>query len=411
VMEAPAASSSAASRSASSSSSSVLRAAAAVVSAGTHSFAGMTVVEDVATAICAVKGAVAGDAFATALVSRVLPNTALEFFRKFSESSFVGAIAKTEASRVPSTDNVTTEEEAKAVDGMQKALTKAVEGMRFNALLHSGTVAEAVRLANCSWEGAPLTHYIRPMEAALTLRDWEVSSMKRHQYGLVPVIAADRQWYCKCGHAVTEGHNHTCLRIRGPATFHRHQCVVMALADVAERECGLIISFTPRVYADVKDKDEDSYVVPDITFSGRDFKLAIDVSAVYGESTSYLPAEIKDRWSEIDIRRSGAVEAREGHKKRHYANLPESGECEFMPFVFESHGGLGQSAIAVIDRLAEYGAQPPRVTEAEMKGYIKRIVAVAIQRGNAGLDSVAREKQAGSYGAAVARGMVAGRLD
>ena len=229
--------------------------------------------------------------------------------------------------------------------------------------------------------------------------------MKRHQYGLMPIIAADRVWFCKCGHAVDAGHNHTCNRVRGPATFHRHQCVVHALIDVATHDCGLMVETTPRVYSELKNRDENDYVIPDIVFNCNEFRLAIDVSGVYGESASYLPQKFKAGLSECELR-GGAVLIREMAKARHYADLPRRGESDFLPFVFESHGGLGIAAEKVISRLAKYGAEQNGCTTKEMSGYIKRVVAIAIQRGNAGLDSVARQKQAGSYGAMVARGYV-----
>ena len=84
---------------------------------------------------------------------------------------------------------------------------------------------------------------------------------------------------------------------------------------------------------------------------------------------------------------------------------------KFLPFVFESHGGLGESASAVIDHLSKYGAAQNGCSDTMMSGYIKRVVAIAIQRGNAGLDSVARGRQAGSYGAMMARGLIAGRMN
>jgi len=259
-------------------------------------------------------------------------------------------------------------------------------------------------------EGAPLVHTVRPMERILTLRDWEVQSMKRHQYGLLPIIAAGREWYCKCGHRVETGHNHTCNRIRGPATFHRHQCVVRALVDIGTFDCGLQCVETPRVYADVKDHSDDDYIVPDIVFTGFDFNLAIDVSGVYGESSSNLPKELRYDMPDSELR-GKAVINREKSKRRHYSDLPRNGECDFLPFVFESHGGLGNDAAEVISRLATYASERNGCTVPEMNGYFKRIIAVAIQRGNAGLDQIARQKQAGSFGAAVARGFAVAARD
>ena len=172
-----------------------------------------------------------------------------------------------------------------------------------------------------------------------------------------------------------------------------------------------MVEFTPRCWVEVKEKDEEEYVVPDIIFTGNNFRLAIDVSGVHGESPSYLPSRIDPSWSVSDICCSEVVRNREAKKTRHYADLPRSGECEFIPFVFESHGGLGEAANRVITKLAAYGAEQNGCSDMVMAGYIRRLVAIAIQRGNAGLDSVARQKQAGSYGGMVGKGLIAVGLD
>src|SRR3954451_14119886 len=104
-------------------------------------------------------------------------------------------------------------------------------------------------------------------------------SQRRSQCGLLR----------KCGHEVGAGHNHRCNRVSGPATFHRHQHVVKALVEIGKKDCGLIVTETPRVWEDVvNNKEEDKYVVPDIIMSGNGINLAIDVSGLYGESPQYI---------------------------------------------------------------------------------------------------------------------------
>jgi len=359
----------------------------------------------VAECIVAVKAKVADDTRARVEMKAMIPEGAA-FWQKYAASSFNRSVAVTEASRV-SGENGMSDAEAEAVDQLQNRMTSIVEEARLRSLQVSGTVEEAVRLAHCCWEGASLHNVVMPLEDRLALRDWEYRSATRHQYGMVPIIAAGREWYCKCGHAVTAGHNHSCRRVLGPATFHRHQSVVKALRDVAEQECGLIVEEVPRVYSDVKDKDESEYTIPDLIFTGQDFKLAIDVSAVYGEAESYIRSDVNDRTSLSALRRTGAITTRENKKKVRYAELEKDGEMQFLPFVFESHGGLGECARAVIECLSRYGAEHGGACgQTAMSGYFKRVVSIAIQRGNAGLDSVARSRQAGSFGARVARGLV-----
>jgi hypothetical protein len=351
---------------------------------------------------------VQNDADSSKEVSGLLP-TGIAFWKKFNASAFNGnSIAATKSLRMGSSSKVMNDEELKLAQQLQHKVVKAMEDCEYRRLLATGVPKDACRLADCSWECAGIINHVQPLEVVLWLRDWEMQSVKRHQYGLVPLVAANQLWYCKCGHAIEAGHNHRCKRVSGPATFHRHQCVVAALAKVAKEHCGLTVEFTPRIWSDVKNKEEEEYVIPDIIFSGvGGARLAIDVSGVYGESDSYLPDRIVPGWCAEEIRRTAVVEKRERAKEKHYSKLDRSGELSFSPFVFESHGGFGDSAERVVQWMAHHGSECNGVSEAVMTGYIRRIVAIAIQRGNAGLDSVARSRQAGSYGSLVARGVVA----
>ena len=110
-----------------------------------------------------------------------------------------------------------------------------------------------------------------------------------------------------------------------------------------------------------------------------------------------------------ELRCLPAIRAREAEKRKHYAGLCKAGELKFYPFVFESHGYLSDTANALIDEMAAFGAElkgGDAYDKAALAGYIRRRVAVAIQRGNAGLESVAREKQRGSFGSLMARGFI-----
>jgi hypothetical protein len=62
--------------------------------------------------------------------------------------------------------------------------------------------------------------------------------------------------------------------------------------------------------------------------------------------------------------------------------------------------------VDVLDRLARYGGQVLGCNAYELSGYLKRRVAIAIQRGNAAVDRAGLQLSRNSYGAAVASGMV-----
>jgi hypothetical protein len=305
----------------------------------------------------------------------------------------------------------------------QNELTKVVEIEARHRLLESADDAcDAVRLANVSADGAPLFMSVRPLERCLMLSDEEWRAAKRLQYGVSSLPAANGEvWICKCGKPADAGHNHHCNRVSGPATFTRHQHVLYALKRVAEQECALLVTVNPRTWSDVLAGSEGPRggevkrvsLIPDLTVEGSNFIEAVDVSGVFGESPSYLPKFHHSGHSLEDLRTDNKVKERENRKVIHYSKLKESG-YRVTPFVFEAHGGLGRCADRFIERIAAYGAEANELGEAgrvSLEGYIRRVVAVAIQRGNGALDRVARSKQRNSWGSREARGLVSSRVD
>jgi hypothetical protein len=295
------------------------------------------------------------------------------------------------------------------VNQFQNRLTKIREEMLLKELTLKATdKAEAVLLANCGWEGARLMHHIKPMEKALTLTDFQFRSAMRHKYGLPPVSAAERVWNCVCGQNVCAGHNHTCNRVMGPATMQRHESVGQTIAQVLREELGLIVINIPRTY--VKDGEDEKYLIPDLIIHDltNTFRTAVDVSGVYGEAkTNVLNGSIINK-SVDQLKSTAAVERRENRKEVHYRVLEWVTDMKVVPFVFESHGGLGKRAEEFIDFIAQYGNDEVEgVQFADFKGYLKRRVAIAIQRGNALLDQRAASAQARALGAKIARGIVA----
>ena len=301
------------------------------------------------------------------------------------------------------------EELEKAVNQLQNRLTKIREEKLLEDLkLKAADKAEAVLLANCGWEGARLMHHIKPMEKALTLTDFQFRSAMRHKYGLPPMSASDRVWNCVCGKNVGAGHNHACNRVMGPATMQRHESVGQTIAQVLREELKLVVINIPRTY--VKDGEDEKYLIPDLIIrdSTNTFRTAVDVSGVYGEAkTNVLNGSVANK-SVNQLRSTAAVEKRENRKEVHYRVLEWVADTKVVPFVFESHGGLGKRAEEFIDLIAQYGSdEVDGIQFAEFKGYLKRRVAIAIQRGNALLDQRAASAQARAMGAKIARGIVA----
>ena len=80
-----------------------------------------------------------------------------------------------------------------------------------------------------------------------------------------------------------------------------------------------------------------------------------------------------------------------------------------MPFVVESHGWLHPDAVVVLGRLARNAEAALGSRCGEMVGYLKRLVAIGLQRGNAWLERNARDRSRGSWGGAVGAGLIVAR--
>jgi hypothetical protein len=228
----------------------------------------------------------------------------------------------------------------------------------------------------------------------------------RHMFGLSPIASG---WYCRCGASVGAGHFHSCNAVHGPATNTRHETVVSELATFGLSHLQLHVERTPSIAtADGALIDGATHVVPDVVFRGAALQLAIDVSFVYSESASRvaLPwASGKEAYSVVH----STMGARARAKVRKYETACRRDGLEFDAFVLDSHGAVDASAERVLTRLVDYGADVLGVDAVALRSYIRRRLAVAIQRGNARLDQQAVAMTRRGFGAAVAAGYVAAR--
>lgn len=292
---------------------------------------------------------------------------------------------------------------------LQQRLTAVMEGLQLDGLLEAAEPAEGARLRHCALPHAWLWLLVCPLERCLVLSDQDMCAALRHQYGLPPKAGAP--WYCRCGQALTPGHLHTCNRVSGPSTFARHELIVSELCAAAQTHMQLhvtrqpVMPFTERVERNEAVAAGRMRLVPDILFDGADMCLATDVSVLFGEADSKL--NVKDPVSAACKRLHAQCKRRETEKTRKYQHeCKQQLRAEFRPFVVESHGFIGAGAQILLNQLACYGSEVLGCTTTEMSGYLRRRIAIAIQRGNAALDRTGIQLSRNSYGASVARGMV-----
>lgn len=292
---------------------------------------------------------------------------------------------------------------------VQKKVVKIAHIAASKRLAARVPLKDAARLAACAARGASLWLTVSPIEVALELTDSEMRSALRHQFGLSPI---SDEWYCKCGAAAEAGHFHACNRVSGPATYARHESVVNDLLSLGTAQLQMNVAKAPSIaVADgsiVMEEDRSRHIIPDVVFDGAGLTLAIDVSVCYAEAKSNLP---KTRREVGKTKMFSALAKRAAAKVNKYRGSCAEQDIRFEPFVLESHGAMHSSASAVLDDLVKYGAAVLGCEEAELSGYMRRRVAIALQRGNAKLDRMAVMKSRNSYGAAVARGLVVAAAD
>jgi hypothetical protein len=291
---------------------------------------------------------------------------------------------------------------------MQHQLTAVMDGLLLDQLLDECSAEEGARLRHCAMPDAWLWLLVRPMERCYVLNDREMCAALRHQYGLPP--KADATWYCRCGEQITAGHLHTCERVHGPATFARHETIVSELCAVAQTCLQLrvvrspVMSYDEHMERAEAVKAKRKHLIPDILFAGADLSVCTDVTVLLGEAKSRLQCAKPVEKAHMRLRK--ACKTREREKKRKYDESCKQMDAKFEPFVVESHGFLAAGAVQLLDQLAGYGAEVLCLPFPELKGHLKRRLAIAVQRGNAALDAHGIQACRNSYGSAVARGMV-----
>jgi hypothetical protein len=104
-------------------------------------------------------------------------------------------------------------------------------------------------------------------------------------------------------------------------------------------------------------------------------------------------------------RTTSNADARAKAKDGKYVKSMEGVGVQFASFVVESHGWLHSSASDVLRALAFNAKEVFGVRAGDVLGYLKRRVAVAVQRGNCMLEAYARQRSRNTFGAVAAAGL------
>lgn len=315
---------------------------------------------------------------------------------------------------------------------LSRHITTCARRRLLTDLVLRGKTRDAARIANCALEGAWAWLTVLPVEAELELRDEEMAQCLRHMLGLPP---SGGRWLCRCSAHMSTGHAHACRAVQGPATYARHQTLVLSLARGAEEYSDAVVEKSPAVQtveelfgraalaAAQPQPSEQAGVtraralIPDLSFDCSTANFATDVTVLYGEADSHMAtAAALERASRAGgagvlgalwKRTKKACETRAVAKTTKYLQACAAAHYDFVPFVAESHGFLDASALNVLRTLARAAALTRGANEMELVAYLTRRAAIALQRGNALLERKARRASRGSYGAAVGAGLIA----
>lgn len=152
---------------------------------------------------------------------------------------------------------------------------------------------------------------------------------------------------------------------RSPMTT-RHDRLLYLLARLART-----VNIATRVEVPLENQKR-----PDANFFLHDRVIATDVSVIHPSANTYSKAAAKPL---------GAAARREGEKKREYSDLAKAEHLDFTPCVFETFGGIGKDAMALLDVLAEEGQLNGVDTIGGMRArtFMTRALSVCLQGGNA----------------------------
>ncbi len=258
------------------------------------------------------------------------------------------------------------------VDGKsrQRQVFDSVEDIQRRALMNSSDEA-ASRLTHCSLPRASIWLTVLPVDPAMAMSDAEFRAALRLRLGMGPI---DYPWRCVCNKSMIVGdHFHSCPQVYPGASKRRHDHIARCIRDLGVL-VGSHVKIEPvvrRPYAESKNEVRcDVHLV--------DCNAFVDVSVVHPECSSYRSFALKIDKSSV----SALVRTREASKQHLWSDRVAELDADFFPFVVESHGGWGEKAVELVERLVRRSVNSGFDQDLFRKQAIRRI-CVAIQRGNA----------------------------
>ena len=201
----------------------------------------------------------------------------------------------------------------------------------------------------------------------------------RHLLALPPDDNMPRT--CICGASLQEApfdHFHSCKTARKAAVNSRHNFVNEVIIATA-RTVGMTVSREPHHPKDPSAPEgsrmrKRAYRPDAALFTSRS-RYHIDVMVTHPASNSYVTAA-----SECSL---AAANNGEKNKIKKNAEWAAHTHYTFLPFVVESFGAIGKSAMKVVNIIADFAESMRHSTKSACRNRLLTDISIALQRGNA----------------------------
>lgn len=223
--------------------------------------------------------------------------------------------------------------------------------------------------------------FVTGTHAEYRLSNDDVQQQLRLNLGMSPVDNGAQ--LCKCGLPLSHGHAQICTKLRQVMGQTRHDTVVRALAQCAERAALTAHVEAPPTRRSGKPHPER--LRPDLLIEGTDFSVLADVVVTMPSA----PSHIADGSARVPLR-SAEYAARE--KIRKYKELAEREHRQIYPVAMEAYGGMVEAARALLSRMADHTADTTgagQFQRSEILAHMRSVMAIALVRGNARLSASA----------------------
>jgi hypothetical protein len=301
-----------------------------------------------------------GGAPSTAVPASVLPRTAAEFVAHFR---------------------------AQPPCSIQSSVSHRITTQVFNARVAeadgAGRREEAARLHSLCVRHSALWLETLPVENSLKLGDHQWQWAARLRLGMDVPVVDDACSGCKSTTAYRDNSWHalSCVALSGTDMTLRHNSVVNLLAQF----CSLM-GCPSRV--EPSGCSDDSNERPDIQMDLMDDTVLVDVTVTHGTAKSHRRAVAAQRSADC------VGDASETRKNRKYADDARQQHKKFLAFVLYTYGGFHRTALTVINAMVN-SLEPARclLSPAAWRHQLMQSIAIAIQRGNAGIMVAASQQR------------------